>query len=150
MNRRGQETEESPDDDTVLFDLPNDDTAPGQARQAVRKTLTRWRLLAVLDDAILAVSELVTNAVRHGLPPIGLLLRRRAGQVRIEIDDARPEPLAPAVKPGPLQESGRGLGIVRDVADHLDSEHIAGDGKSVYATWDNVPAPAAAKPGPSE
>jgi anti-sigma regulatory factor (Ser/Thr protein kinase) len=129
----------TPDPDTATFDLPNDDTAPSQARRAVRKTFTRWRLSAFLDDALLTVSELVTNAVRHGLPPISLLLRRRAGQVRMDVDDGRPEPLTAIKKPSSLDESGRGLGIVREVTDNFGSEHIPGDGKSVHASW-NTPA----------
>ncbi|HSP39115.1 MAG TPA: ATP-binding protein [Frankiaceae bacterium] len=131
-------------DDTSAFVLANDDRAPGQARRAVRGTLTGWRLFAVIDDAVLAVSELVTNAVRHGLPPVGLLLRRRDGQVRIDVDDARPEPVALDRKPADFAESGRGLGIVSGVADDVGSEHIPGDGKFVFASWNIADPPAEA------
>jgi anti-sigma regulatory factor (Ser/Thr protein kinase) len=136
VHRSGKDAARSRDDDTAAFDLPNDDTAPARARRAVRQTLTGWRLLAVVDDAVLAVSELVTNAVRHGLPPIRLLLRRRTGQVRMEVDDARRDPLVTGPTSRPLDESGRGLDIVRDVSDHVGTERIPGDGKYVYASWD--------------
>jgi anti-sigma regulatory factor (Ser/Thr protein kinase) len=128
--------------DTAQFHLPNDETAAGQARRDVRLTFTRWRLATVIEDAALAVSELVTNAVRHGLPPIGLRLRRRVGQVRIDVNDARPEPVIAGGRPSDLSESGRGLGIVDAVADETGSEHIPGDGKFVYAAW-NITSPAA-------
>jgi anti-sigma regulatory factor (Ser/Thr protein kinase) len=123
---------------TVGMSLPNDASAPSEARHAVRSTLTRWRLPALVDSCVLTVSELVTNAVRYGLPPLGLVMRRRKGAVRIDVNDARPEPLEAMGRsePNQLAESGRGLGIVREVADHLGSEHIPGDGKSVYASWD--------------
>ena len=133
--------------DTAQFQLPNDATAAGQARRDVRLMFTRWRLLAVIEDAALAVSELVTNAMRHGLPPIGLLLRRRVGQVRIDVNDARPEPVTVGKRPGGLAESGRGLEIVKAVADETGSEHIPGDGKSVFAAWNITSSPAdAARP----
>lgn len=128
--------------DTAQFQLPNDATAAGQARRDVRLIFTRWRLLAVIEDAALAVSELVTNAMRHGLPPIGLRLRRRAGQVRIDVNDARPEPLTTGERPSGLAESGRGLEIVNAVADETGSEHIPGDGKFVYAAWNITSASA--------
>jgi anti-sigma regulatory factor (Ser/Thr protein kinase) len=145
VQRSGQDAAKSPDDETAVFHLPNDDTAPARARRDVRKTLTGWRLLSIVDDAVLAVSELVTNAVRHGLPPIGLLLRRRTGQVRMEVDDARRDLLVTGPTSGPLDESGRGLDIVREVADHLGAERIPGDGKYVYASW-NTPKIYAADP----
>jgi anti-sigma regulatory factor (Ser/Thr protein kinase) len=122
---------------TVGMSLPNDATAPGEARHAVRATLIRWRLPALVESCVLTVSELVTNAVRYGLPPLSLVMRRRKGAVRIEVNDARPEPMRAMgrIEPDKLAESGRGLGIVREVADDLGSEHIPGDGKKVYASW---------------
>jgi anti-sigma regulatory factor (Ser/Thr protein kinase) len=128
---------EVPEASTVGMSLPNDATAPGEARHAVRATLTRWRLPALVDACVLTVSELVTNAVRYGLPPISLVMRRRKGAVRIDVNDARPEALGAMGRsqPDQLAESGRGLAIVREVADDLGSEHIPGDGKKVYASW---------------
>jgi anti-sigma regulatory factor (Ser/Thr protein kinase) len=130
----------SSDGNTVHFQLPNDETAAGQARRDVRLTFTRWRLVAVIEDAALAVSELVTNATRHGLPPIGLCLRRRVGQVRIDVNDARPEPVTVGERVGELADSGRGLEIVDAVSDETGSEHIPGAGKFVFAAW-NIPRP---------
>jgi anti-sigma regulatory factor (Ser/Thr protein kinase) len=120
------------------FYLSNDDRAPGEARRAVRTTFAQWRLPSVVNDAVVAVSELVTNAVRHGLPPVHLLLRLRPGQVRMEVDDARPELLVAQVAPDLLAESGRGLAIVDELADDSGSQRIPGDGKSVYASWNIV------------
>ena len=124
-----------PQADQVSFALPADDTAPARARNAVRMTLGRWRLPALIEDAVVSVSELVTNAVHHGLPPVKLLLRRRPGQVRMDVDDASPDPIPDRSQADDLAESGRGLGIVRTLADDVGVEQIPGDGKSVYAIW---------------
>ncbi|MFH8470980.1 ATP-binding protein [Streptomyces sp. NPDC017991] len=96
--------------------------AVGAARRATAVVLADWQ---VVDDAaeavILVVSELVTNAVEHGQPPLTLLLRHlsghRHGGVRIEVSDG-----GPASRPGAWASSsdacerGRGLGIVEALA----------------------------------
>jgi anti-sigma regulatory factor (Ser/Thr protein kinase) len=89
------------------------------------------------------VSELVTNALKHGLPPVSLLVRRSKDDVRIDVGDARPETLDATHQPYPeeLAESGRGLDIIRQVSDDAGSEHIPGDGKNVFASWKVADAP---------
>jgi serine/threonine-protein kinase RsbW len=130
------------------FVLPNDDTAARRARNAVRTTLKRWHLYGLIDDAVLAVSELTTNAVRHGLPPILLFVRRGFAHVRIDVGDARPDGLAPRQDPAEFRESGRGLDIVSSVSDEAGSESIPDDGKTVYACWNVVDATGTSSPGP--
>ena len=127
---------------TLGMSLPNDDTAAGEARHAVRATLTRWRLPGLVEACVLTASELVTNAVRYGLPPLSLVMRRRKGGVRMDVNDGRPEALdaMDRSQPDGLAESGRGLAIVRQISDDQGSEHIPGDGKKVYASW-NLAAP---------
>ncbi|MCW2571231.1 MAG: putative regulatory protein [Frankiales bacterium] len=133
---------------TVGRALPNDDTAPGEARREVKRTLALWHLPEVIDDAVLAASELVTNAVLHGLPPIGMRLRRRVGLVRLDVDDARPETTSRPQRSVEPAESGRGLDIVRQVSDHMGITQIAGKGKCIYAAWDITEMPPGdSKPG---
>lgn len=134
--------------DTVELALPDDATAPGKARASVRGTLKRWRLPALIDACVLATSELVTNAFRHGRPPIRMSLRRRADAVRLDVSDSEPELVTHTGEDGRngLAESGRGLDIVRAVADDVGSEGIPNDGKNVFASWQvrsQTPAPAA-------
>jgi anti-sigma regulatory factor (Ser/Thr protein kinase) len=75
----------------------------------------------VLDLAVLLTSELVTNAVLHGLGPVQLLLDDDGDRLRIEISDGET-----ALPPGPgrpdgTQVSGRGLLIVDSLADRWGS-----------------------------
>jgi anti-sigma regulatory factor (Ser/Thr protein kinase) len=132
--------EERASEDIVLT-LPDDSTAAGQARKLVRDTFTRWGLAALLDDAELAVSELVTNAFKHGLPPVVLTLHQIAGSVRMDVSDTRP---ATVSREWPLlsqdsDESGRGRGIVEAVSDRSGTDEASGAGKSSYASWDVDP-----------
>ena len=74
--------------------LPMQRTAPGLAREFARRSGCTDHALDVLDDALLLISELVTNSVLHGGPPIVLAIdcdgggparpgsRRRAGRAR--------------------------------------------------------------------
>lgn len=90
---------------------------PQNARLARRITehivLRRWVLgQAVADDAVLLVSELVGNAVRHtGARYFGLRMKRARGRIRIEVRD--PSRGLPCLMPvRDLDISGRGLYLV--------------------------------------
>ena len=85
--------EERASEDEVV-ELPDDETAAGPARGVTCDAFTRWGLRVLLDDAELAVSELVTNAFKHGLPPVILTLSQRAGRVRVDLTDTRPSTAA--------------------------------------------------------
>ncbi|MBV6696749.1 ATP-binding protein [Kitasatospora aureofaciens] len=64
----------------------------------------------VVGDAVLLVSELVGNVVRHTGGPGALLLVRVAGLLRIEVSDSSPRPPLPRLPHGPPSEPG-GLGL---------------------------------------
>ena len=121
----------------VHVDLPQDQRAPGQARRATRDALTAWRLTGLVDSVVLAVSELVTNAVRHGRPTVFLELLRRSDRVSVRVHDG--DPAAPPGAGGEVTadaESGRGLAIVRELADDLAVEQVTDDGKVVRVDFD--------------
>jgi anti-sigma regulatory factor (Ser/Thr protein kinase) len=80
--------------------------------------------------AVLAASELVANAVRHGRPPLDLDVRRVGAGWLVEVFDGEPAaPLARTV--GQLAESGRGLLIV-DRSTERSGWAPHGDGKVVW------------------
>jgi anti-sigma regulatory factor (Ser/Thr protein kinase) len=124
--------------EVVRVDLRAGPHAPAEARRATREVLGRWELPALVDRVVLVVSELVTNSVRYGRPPLRLDLRRLRGRVRVDVHDAvAQEP--PLGAPGVIdldRESGRGLLIVSAVADEVGVEQLPGDGKHVFASFD--------------
>lgn len=91
--------------------LPYGPEAPPAARRACRTLLDGWDVPAdVVDDALLIVSELVTNAVRHALPPVTLLVSAPAdGAARVEVADGGPRGTRP---PAGADDGGRGLDLV--------------------------------------
>jgi len=69
----------------------------------------------LVADATLATSELVTNAMLYGRPPVDLRLRLEGADVMIEVrDDATYQPRK--LRPGDEDEHGRGLQIVAALA----------------------------------
>ncbi|WP_052707547.1 ATP-binding protein [Streptomyces rubellomurinus] len=70
----------------------------------------------VVADAVLLVSELVGNAVRHTGAPRWLLLIRAPGLLRIEVGDASPRPPLPRPPQGAEQEGGLGLFLLNRLA----------------------------------
>jgi anti-sigma regulatory factor (Ser/Thr protein kinase) len=100
-------------------DLPPDLRAPALAR-ALLGSLLDDALGERAWDATVLVGELVTNAVVHGRSPEPVRLRARAdrAQLYVEVGDGGAG-LARAVAPPPTiaSDSGRGLAMVRGLAD---------------------------------
>ncbi|MYW45619.1 ATP-binding protein [Streptomyces sp. SID161] len=99
--------------------LPSRPESAATARRLAQVVVLRtWRLTPKLtEDAVLLVSELVGNAVRHtGARVFGLRMRRRPGWIRVEVRD--PSRGLPCLMP--VQEtdvSGRGLFLVDKLSD---------------------------------
>ena len=77
---------------TSTWILPATPESPGQARQQVADRLRHWCHSQLADEAVLVVSELVTNAVRHGAGPVWhtlKIIRDEAAScvIRIEVGD---------------------------------------------------------------
>jgi anti-sigma regulatory factor (Ser/Thr protein kinase) len=89
-----------------------------RVRQEMEKALVAWEVVHIVDDVLLVVSELVTNAVRHApRPEIGFTATRGEGLLLIEVQDgsANPPILRRRGQAG-TAESGRGLGLVHSLA----------------------------------
>jgi serine/threonine-protein kinase RsbW len=120
--------------------LPAAGHAPGLARQATREVLASWHIAHLEETAVLFVSELVTNAVRHTSAGGSLLvLRLGAGgtSLRIEVHDADPQWPRPGIPAG-LDESGFGFVILDALASTWGVSTTAA-GKAVWAELDTRP-----------
>jgi anti-sigma regulatory factor (Ser/Thr protein kinase) len=96
--------------------LPDGPEGASFARRAMARTAELWRLdRDMTETALLLVSELATNAIRHGTPPVQLSLRLERDRLRVEVTDSSPT-LPELGDPGPDQVSGRGLHIVQQLA----------------------------------
>ncbi|MET8974200.1 ATP-binding protein [Streptomyces sp. NPDC004539] len=99
--------------------LPSRPESAAAARRLTHFVVLRqWGLSPKLaEDAVLLVSELVGNAVRHtGARVFGLRMRRRRGWIRVEVRD--PSRGLPCLMPvQELDVSGRGLFLVDKLSD---------------------------------
>ncbi|MEU1042020.1 SpoIIE family protein phosphatase [Streptomyces sp. NPDC005907] len=104
-----------PDDDVAEWQLPRGPREVASARRLVRGRLTAWGLADAVETAELLVSEVVTNAVRHGAgDAIGLRLVRTDALLCEVTDD---EPTLPDFMTAGLEdEAGRGLRVVSRLA----------------------------------
>ena len=118
--------------------LPLVSQAAGLARTATREVLTSWQVAHLAEPAVLIVSELVTNSVRHSGGSL-LLLQMQATRtgIRIEVHDADPRWPQPAT-PAELDESGFGLVLVDALADKWGVCDNA-TGKAVWAELETAP-----------
>ena len=120
--------------------LPAAVHAPGYARQATREVLASRHAAQVEETAVLFVSELVTNAVRHASAGGSMLVLRLAAtgtSLRIEVHDGDPQWPRPGTPAG-LGESGFGFVIVDALASTWGVSGTA-TGKAVWAELDTRP-----------
>jgi anti-sigma regulatory factor (Ser/Thr protein kinase) len=122
--------------DVLEETLGHDARAAGQARRTTRSWLAGCPLDDRVEDLVLVVSELVSNALLHGKPPVTLMLRKVRHGVELEVHDH--EPAVPTVGGAPVAleaEGGRGLAIALALADTLEVVPVDGNGKIVRACF---------------
>ncbi|MBA3742617.1 MAG: ATP-binding protein [Sporichthya sp.] len=113
--------------------LPADTTAPRAARKFLAEACCGSHVAEVVEEAQLLVSELVTNAVRYGAPPIELQVCC-AGEDQLHIRVRDSDPGTPQPRDADADaEGGRGLLLVDVVSDDWGHEDDA-DGKAVWFT----------------
>lgn len=104
---------------------------PGRLRRLGRAKLRHWGLGTFADSVGLLLTELVTNALRHGEgPEVGVRLYRTGSHIWIEVTDGSPKrPVLRAA--GPNDENGRGLYLVDGIA---DAWGVSDDGALTWCT----------------
>lgn len=89
--------------------------ASGLARKFVTDTLIDWDRNDLIDDAVLVVAELTSNAVVHARSDLTVALTRRDGGIRVEVGDSSAAP--PQVRDaGSRATHGRGLQLISAIA----------------------------------
>jgi anti-sigma regulatory factor (Ser/Thr protein kinase) len=97
----------------VQLTLPASGQPVRLARQVTREVLIAWGLAHVEESAVLLVSELVTNAIRHATSTDAITLELQVAQTWLRIQAYRCRPgLAVPRTTGEFDESGFGLAIV--------------------------------------
>ncbi|MFJ8208955.1 ATP-binding protein [Streptomyces sp. NPDC096033] len=110
-----------------------------QAREAARAVLAEHDVAPVLvDDVLTVVSELVSNALRHGEGLTGLRVTVSAGQVIVEVSDR--STLQPHLRPpSPHTPGGFGWRVVKTLAPTA-FVRFHRDGKTIVAPLPLRPA----------
>ncbi|MCQ8187380.1 ATP-binding protein [Streptomyces rugosispiralis] len=128
--------------DGHVLPVPHICEAVATVRRWAHALLSEWELSADrLDEALMVISELVTNAILHALPPAVLRLSwtecEGRAALRIEVTDGGPIPADQRtdedIEP---DEHGRGLGIVTA----LSASHGSQTCHEGITWWANLPA----------
>jgi anti-sigma regulatory factor (Ser/Thr protein kinase) len=114
----------------MALSLDHDYAMVGVARRAVGAWLHE-RGYRRDEDAVLVLSELVTNAMVHAADGCTIEVRHRDDLLRLEVRDRSPQ--GPLMRPArPSDIGGRGMHVVDAVAEAWGWEPTA-DGKRVWA-----------------
>ncbi|MFI1717677.1 SpoIIE family protein phosphatase [Streptomyces litmocidini] len=117
-------------DHVTTLDIPSDPAAVADARRFTSGALTAWGLEELSFATELVVSELVTNAIRYGKPPVQLRLILQS-TLTCEVFDA--SSTAPHLRRArTFDEGGRGLLLVAQLAERWGTRHSR-EGKVIWA-----------------
>ncbi|WP_328399049.1 SpoIIE family protein phosphatase [Streptomyces sp. NBC_00390] len=119
----------------AALDLLGGIEAAPRARAFASGVLASWRFSPELHDlGVLAASELVANSLQHGVPPMGLRLRRTDRRLIIEVTDGD-DHLPRRRRAESEDEAGRGISIVATIASSWGSRRTPGGGKAVWCEF---------------
>ncbi|MEU5085453.1 SpoIIE family protein phosphatase [Streptomyces sp. NPDC021356] len=120
-----------PPSQVATWDVPADPSLVAPVRKQVLDQLETWGLSPVSFTAELVVSELVTNAIRYGTPPIRLRLIHDDTHLICEVSDT--SSTAPHLRRAKTwDEGGRGLLLVAQLTQRWGSRHTT-EGKTIWA-----------------
>jgi len=111
---------------------------PGEValvRECVAEQLSGWGVHGeAAEPTLLVITELLTNAIEHGHPPVRLLVGATGETVRVEVHDGAPA--APRRRPrDPYELRGRGLHLV----DALSLRWSWTNGPTGKTVWAEIP-----------
>lgn len=114
---------------TITWDIPADPAQVARTRTLVTSQLQAWGIPAASFTTELVASELVTNAIRYGSPPIQLRLIRDTTLI-CEVSDA--STTAPHMRRAAnFDEGGRGLMLVAQLTQRWGARYHTG-GKTIW------------------
>lgn len=114
----------------MQVNLPARPASAREARGRVEPFLRSWPNLAVRDDALLLLSEIVTNAVRHAHgKTIVLTITTLDHRLRAEVLDESP---SPPIRRASDESSGLGLVVIGQLSDRWGVDQHEGDGTTVW------------------
>jgi anti-sigma regulatory factor (Ser/Thr protein kinase) len=107
----------------IVLSLDRTVDAPRRARREIRSLAAELGEERT-EDALLLVSELVTNAVKYGGEgPVEIIVHREDGRARFTVrDHGGPGPLPEIREPG-AAGGGHGLRLVDSISDRWGVEH---------------------------
>jgi anti-sigma regulatory factor (Ser/Thr protein kinase) len=111
-------------------ELPVSREAPALAREFLRSATCAEHHSEVLDDAVLMVSELVTNSVLHGGPPVVVAVDCTEDSLQVRVRDGSSE-LPARREAAQTDEGGRGLALVAEMSADWGVDPVE-DGKNVW------------------
>jgi hypothetical protein len=117
--------------------------SPKTARDFTKRTLNTWNVEDLYNDVSVVVSELVTNALCHGLSDVSysalarpiqlMLLARDNRMLAAVVDPSDKTPILASSKQ--VAETGRGLRIIAVMSDSWGWVPFATGGKAVWAAF---------------
>nr|WP_227025674.1 SpoIIE family protein phosphatase [Streptomyces fodineus] len=119
-----------PSDRVALWEVPSDPAAVAPVRSDCARTLDTWGLEDIGYATELILSELITNAIRYGSPPIRVrMLYDRC--LICEVSDG--SSTSPHMRrAAPTDEGGRGLFLVGQFAERWGTRYLA-RGKVIWS-----------------
>ncbi|NUS12873.1 MAG: SpoIIE family protein phosphatase [Streptomyces sp.] len=127
----------------MSWDVPDDPAEVAGARGRACEQLSAWGLDEAAFTMELVISELVTNAIRHGSRPVRLRLIKDDSSLFCEVSDG--SSTAPHLRRARvLDEGGRGLMLVARLTDRWGTRQTPG-GKIIWTEQDLTAQPAPAR-----